>query len=130
MKNTRDISRKRQRIEIEKGTGKETERDNRNSRNSNNNNNERDSLNSNSTETEKGKEKDIMISRDRDMRCMTEVFDPVILVIHNLDTMRTEAGVELLVEVQVVLQDPCLQINIDMEAHLHHQVNKYLLNLS
>merc|ERR1711973_511984 len=107
MKNTRDISRKRQRIEIEKGTGKETERGNRNSRNS--------------TETEKGKEKDIMISRDRDMRCMTEVFDPVILVIHNLDTMRTEAGVELLVEVQVVLQDPCLQINIDMEAHLHHQ---------
>ena len=130
MKNTRDISRKRQRIEIEKGTGKETERGNRNSRNSNNNNNERDSLNSNSTETEKGKEKDIMISRDRDMRCMTEVFDPVILVIHNLDTMRTEAGVELLVEVQVVLQDPCLQINIDMEAHLHHQVNRTLLNLS
>ena len=127
MKNTRDISRKRQRIEIEKGTGKETERDNRSNRNSNNN--ERDSLNSNSTETEKGK--DIMISRDRDMRCMTEVFDPVILVIHNLDTMRTEAGVELLVEVQVVLQDPCLQINIDMEAHLHHQViNRYLLNLS
>merc|ERR1712029_257033 len=114
MKNTRDISRKRQRIEIEKGTGKETERGNRNS-----NNNERDSLSSNNTE--KGKEKDIMISRDRDMRCMTEVFDPVILVIHNLDTMRTEAGVELLVEVQVVLQDPCLQINIDMEAHLHHQ---------
>ena len=126
MKNTRDISRKRQRIEIEKGTGKETERGNRNSRNSNNN--ERDSLNSNNTETEKGK--DIMISRDRDMRFMTEVFDPVILVIHNLDTMRTEAGVELLVEVQVVLQDPCLQINIDMEAHLHHQVNRYLLNLS
>ena len=126
MKNTRDISRKRQRIEIEKGTGKETERDNRSNRNSNNN--ERDSLNSNNTETEKGK--DIMISRDRDMRFMTEVFDPVILVIHNLDTMRTEAGVELLVEVQVVLQDPCLQINIDMEAHLHHQVNRYLLNLS
>lgn len=117
MKNIRDISRRRQRIEIEKEIG-------RGSKNSkSNSNNARDSLNnSNNSETEK--ENGIMISKDRDMRCMSEEFDLVILVIHSLDTMRIVEGVERTVEVQVVLQvdlqDPCLRINIDMEPLLHH----------